>query len=92
MGATSIKSGLPYELKWICDCARNAAPLIACSSSGTTSFVATPSGRVLPQVGYSFSGLSLTDFVVCIGSLKDLPFCVLGPRKELRTVFTRMSS
>ena len=85
--ATSIRSGLHYELKRICDYARNPASLIACSSSATTSFVASPSGRVLPQIRHSFSGLSLLILLsvfihCCISRVEGLAFLCFGTWKR----------
>lgn len=77
----SIKSGLHYELKWIWDCARNPAPVIAHSSNGINSSVASASDRLLLQIGHL--GLSLLILLSasvhsCLSIIEWLVFLCFG--------------
>lgn len=79
--AVNIKSGPQYKLKWIRDCARNPAPQIACSSNAINSSVASPSDRLLLQIGHS--GLSLLILLsvavhYCLSMVEGLPFLCFG--------------
>lgn len=93
---STLKVAFIMSLEWIWDCARNPAPLIACSSNGINSSVASPSARLLLQMGYSSLSLLILLSVsvhCCISMIEGLAFLCFRTEKTVNIeVVTRISS
>lgn len=93
---STLKVAFIMSLEWIWDCASNPAPLIACSSNGINSSVASPSARLLLQMGYSSLSLLILLSVsvhCCISMIEGLAFLCFRTEKTVNIeVVTRISS